>query len=227
MDINSNTWKKMLQDGAKTMNISLSTEQIQLFTMYTLEIIQWNKTTNLTRITDPTDLAIKHFLDSLALSYEIEKIDTALKDINILDVGSGAGFPGIPIKIIFPSIQITLIDSSRKRVSFQKYIIRTLDLKGINSVHTRIEDYARDFQNKIFYDIIVSRAFTNLSDFFSKSKALLKNNGKIVAMKGKNVQKEIDKFSLKYEFIMNKTTYTLPLINQERILITGTKKLLN
>ena len=125
MEIGSEKWKNIIKDGAKTMEIHIDQEQVDQCALHAVELMKWNQKTNLTTITDPLEVAVKHFLDSMAPAPLISQSS------KMLDIGSGGGFPGIPLKILIPSLSVTLIDASRKKVSFLSYLIRTLKLKLI------------------------------------------------------------------------------------------------
>lgn len=185
MRIGSKKWRNVIYDGAKDLEIQIGRENIDQFATHALELIEWTTKTNLTSITDPLEIAVKHFLDSIAPAPIIPP------DASLLDIGSGGGFPGIPLKILMPSLSVTLIDASRKKVSFLKHVIRMLDLDNIEACHVRAEDLSG---NNIFektYDVIISRALSSTVDFVQMSLPLLTEEGFIIAMKGRASDKEI------------------------------------
>lgn len=185
MRIGSKKWRNVIYDGAKDLEIQIGRENIDQFATHALELIEWTTKTNLTSITDPLEIAVKHFLDSIAPAPIIPP------DASLLDIGSGGGFPGIPLKILMPSLSVTLIDASRKKVSFLKHVIRMLDLDNIEAYHVRAEDLSG---NNIFektYDVIISRALSSTVDFVQMSLPLLTKEGFIIAMKGRASDKEI------------------------------------
>ena len=166
------------------INITLTENQIlKLEKFYELLVI-WNEKINLTTILKEEDVYLKHFYDSLTL---IKVIDLN-KELTLLDVGTGAGFPGIVLKIVFPNLKITLLDSMNKRISYLNEIIKELDLKDIDTVCSRVEDYA--LKNREKYDIVVCRAVAHLEILVEITLPLVKVNGYFIAMKS-NANEEI------------------------------------
>ena len=133
MQIGSKKWRDLLYEGAKQLDIQIDKRNIDKFATYALELLKWNQKTNLTAITDPVEVAVKHFLDSIV------PVKIIPHQASLLDIGSGGGFPGIPLKISLPHLSVTLIDASRKKVSFLKHIIRILELGNIKALHIRSE----------------------------------------------------------------------------------------
>jgi len=199
-----------LKDWAQTINIHLTHSQLDQFRRYAETLVQWNKKMNITRITSPRDIAIKHFFDSLAVVSFIENF----RHESILDVGSGGGFPGIPLSLVLPDATFTLLDASRKRVHFLKYVSHVLGTHHVHVCCDRLESFQPDKK----YDIIISRAFTDLSRFASLSKPLLDVSGRIIAMKGQHVFDELNQFDASGYNITIKS-YDLPVINQKRYLV--------
>ena len=168
----------LLIEGAKTFSIALDEKAMEAFDLYLKELLKWNQKINLTAIRSEKGIVLKHFLDSLS-------VRPYLPDHSfILDIGSGAGFPGIPLKIIQPSFEVTLIDSVRKKVDFQRHIIRMLGLRGTEAIHGRVQDRGILQRLQGRFDIVLSRAFSNLRTFLSLSSPFLKQEGTVVAMKG-------------------------------------------
>jgi 16S rRNA (guanine527-N7)-methyltransferase len=169
--------KDLLIEGAKAFGIHLDGKAIEAFEVYLKELLKWNQKINLTAIQTEKGIVLKHFLDSLSV------LPYLLKSSSILDIGSGAGFPGIPLKIVQPTLEATLIDSVRKRVDFQRHIIRTLGLKGIEAIHGRVQDrgIVQRFEGR--FDITLSRAFSDLRTLLLLSFPLLKKGGSVIAMK--------------------------------------------
>ena len=186
MKVTSKEWKKIIQDGAVKFNIPINQNQLDLFAVYAYELEKWNKKINITAIKDPVEIAVKHFLDS------ISAVPFIPKKMKLIDIGSGGGFPGIPLKIMLPSLSITLVDAALKRVNFLKHIIRILNLKDIQAVHSRVEQLGIDDKYFFQFDIAICRAFTNMERYISMALPLLKNGGLIIAMKGSEGKHELD-----------------------------------
>ncbi len=181
----SKKWTEIIEYGAKDLGVILNSKQLDCMAFHKDELIKWNKKFNITSITDPYEIAIKHFIDCLAIIPHIPK------NKKVLDIGSGGGFPGLPLKIANPSIDLTLVDASRKKVSFLNYIIRSLNMSGAKAIHARCEELADNKEFKHKFDCVLSRAFTSLDRFISLSTPFLSKNGFILAMKGKNYNKEL------------------------------------
>ena len=198
------------------INITLTENQIlKLEKFYELLVI-WNEKINLTTILKEEDVYLKHFYDSLTL---IKVIDLN-KELTLLDVGTGAGFPGIVLKIVFPNLKITLLDSMNKRISYLNEIIKELDLKDIDTVCSRAEDYA--LKNREKYDIVVCRAVAHLEILLEITLPLVKVNGYFIAMKS-NANEEIA-LARKKIFALNSKiieilSFKLPFENSIRTLI--------
>jgi 16S rRNA (guanine527-N7)-methyltransferase len=221
MDIGSPQWKQLIADGAKRMGIEVAPEKIDLFAIHGAELIRWNQKTNLTAITEPKGVAVKHFLDSIA---PVRMIPAGA---SVLDIGSGGGFPGIPLKILNPSLAVILIDAVRKKVSFLKHVIRLLGLAGIDACHLRAEE----FHQKPQFDVVVSRALFSLEVLISQALPLLKEGGLIIALKGRSskVRKEWAQWRSAKNRNLSETAdfpievevkkYTLPFDEVERTLL--------
>ena len=214
MDIN------VFIEELEKIGINVSEEQLQQLEKYYKLLIEYNKVMNLTGITEKKEVYLKHFYDSLTLNKAIE-----LNKINSLcDIGSGAGFPGLVIKILFPEINITLVDSLNKRINFLNIVIEELGLQNISAVHSRIEDFAR--QNKEKYDIVTARAVAKTNILLELSMPLLKINGQFVAMKS-NVEEEIININktciLLNCSLIKKEEFDLPIENSLRTLLVFQK----
>lgn len=160
----------------KKLGIEISNESLDKLEKYYSMLIEYNKHTNLTRITEKKEVYLKHFYDSLSIT----KVVT-LKTQKLLDVGTGAGFPGIVLKIFFPNLKVTLVDSLNKRIVFLNEVIEKLELKNIEAIHTRAEDYA--LYNKEKFDIVTSRAVANLRILSELCIPFVKINGYFIPMK--------------------------------------------
>jgi 16S rRNA (guanine527-N7)-methyltransferase len=178
MQIGSTQWQTTIQTGAALFSISLDNSSLNRFALYAKELVTWNRKINLTAITAPDEIAEKHFIDSLAV------VPYLAPDIKILDMGTGAGFPGLPLKIIMPDLKMTLIDASIKKVSFLKHIIRILNLKHIWARHIRAEEFSQEQVANKKFDVVLCRAFSSLNNFFFLALPFLKKGGKALALKG-------------------------------------------
>jgi 16S rRNA (guanine527-N7)-methyltransferase len=186
MKIGSKEWQSVIVDGACRLGVEIDEVAIAAFSIHASELISWNRKINLTAITHPRDVAVKHFLDSLAPAGFIP--DRA----RLLDIGSGGGFPGIPLKILKPSISALLIDGVRKKVNFLKHVIRTLHLRNIETLQIRAENLLKAPRYANSFDVIISRALSDLALFVKSALPLLAEQGTIIAMKGKVGQKELE-----------------------------------
>ena len=175
------------------INIEISDDQINCFEKYYELLIEKNKVMNLTAITDKEDVIVKHFIDSIALiPYLLDKGFNANSELSIIDIGTGAGFPGLPLKIRMPDVKFTLLDSLNKRVSFLNEVIDELKLKDIEALHGRAEDYASDNKYREKYDICVSRAVANLSTLSEYCIPFVKEDGYFISYKAGESEEEIN-----------------------------------
>ena len=154
-------FKELMEGGLDDLNLSLNSGQLEQFYDYYELLIEWNKVMNLTAITELDEVVTKHFIDSLSLIKSVD--DLGEKDRTVIDIGTGAGFPGIPLKIAYPGLKITLLDSLNKRIKYLNEVIDKLGLKEISTIHGRAEDYGRDPLYREKYDLCVSRAVANIS----------------------------------------------------------------
>jgi 16S rRNA (guanine527-N7)-methyltransferase len=178
MEIGSAEWSQLIIDGAASWGVVLRPDHLRLFACHALELVKWNAVTNLTAITQAEGIARNHFLDSLAAA------GLVAPGSHLLDVGSGGGFPGLPLHIFVPGLHTTLLDATRKKVSFLRHVARALDLKDIEAVHARVEELTRQPGRARHYDVIVSRAFSAMDPFVRATLPLLKPNGRLVAFRG-------------------------------------------
>jgi len=166
----------ILTRGAEEMGLQLTAAQLDTFERFVRELDKWNRKVNLTAMTSQEDVAVKHILDALSLCRLLRG------DERLLDIGSGAGVPAIPLKIRMPGLTVSSVDAVGKKVMFQRHVIRLLGLQGIEAVHSRVETMSSAYTQA--FDIIVSRAFSRLELFARLALPLVASGGKLVAMKG-------------------------------------------
>ncbi len=215
-------FSNLMKEYGKEIQIKFTEEQLQKFYKYMNMLIEWNKKINLTAIIEPKEIILKHFIDSL----------TILKYVNdnekMLDVGTGAGFPGIPIKIMNSNIEITLLDSLNKRINFLNEVINKLELKNISAIHSRIEDYGKNNKYREKYDIVTSRAVANLATLSEYMLPMLKIKGKSICMKGSDIKEEVKNSKRAIDIlggeIVNIEELVLPKSDNRRNLIIIEKK---
>lgn len=199
------------------LNITITDDMLEKLDNFYHLLIEWNKKLNLTRITEEKDVYLKHFYDSLTL---VKVVDLNEKE-TLCDVGSGAGFPGIVLKIVYPHLKVTLIDSLNKRVVYLNEIIKELGLENIKAVHTRGEDYHETF------DVVTARAVANIEKLLNYTMQLVKKDGIFIAMKG-NIEVELTKeivTKIEKKYIIRKTEkFMLPKEESDRSLVVIERK---
>lgn len=177
-----------LRRKAEQLNIDLDDNQLEQFRMYYELLIERNKVMNLTGITEYEEVIDKHFIDSILLGKQME----LKRNFSVIDVGTGAGFPGIPLKIAYPKLQVTLLDSLNKRVKFLNDVIDALHLTGINAIHSRAEDTAHNSLYRESFDLCVSRAVANLSTLSEYCLPFVKKSGYFISYKSAQIQEELE-----------------------------------
>ena len=205
----------------KKLGVEINNDQLHQLEIYYNELVAYNSHTNLTSIIKKEDVYLKHFYDSLTLSKAID-----FNNINnIIDIGTGAGFPGVIIKIFYPQIKLTLLDSNNKKTKFLELLVEKLNLNNVTIINDRAEIYAKNNQNK--YDLCVSRAVAFIDIITSLSTPLIKEDGQVILMKGSiNNEKSIldnhlSELNIKSYKVIN---FNLPITNDERNLIILNKK---
>ena len=209
--------KELFLEEVQKLDIELTEEQLNKLDQFYHLMLEWNEKINLTRITEEQDVYLKHFYDSLTLNKVVDLKNTK----TLCDVGTGAGFPGIVLKIVFPNLKITLIDSLQKRVNYLNEVIKELDLKEIEAIHSRGEDYKGSF------DVVTSRAVANIQSLVDYTMHLVSKEGIFVAMKG-NIEEELteevkNKLQRKYN-ILKIEEFTLPIEESKRSFIVMNNK---
>lgn len=183
--MNIEEFEELMKKYGKKIEIEFTDEQLKKFYDYMNLLIEWNQKINLTAITEPKEIILKHFIDSLTINKYIQQKST------LADVGTGAGFPGIPLKILRPDIKVTLVDSLNKRINFLNEVIEKLNLEDIVTVHSRIEDFGKNKSYREKFDYVTARAVANLAVLSEYLIPIAKIGGKCVCMKGSNVEEEI------------------------------------
>ncbi|MBV1883477.1 MAG: 16S rRNA (guanine(527)-N(7))-methyltransferase RsmG [Pseudomonadales bacterium] len=176
--------KRLLQEGAENLQIELSAHQLEQFMAYLQLIMRWNKTYNLTAVKDPKQIVIRHFLDSIAVAPHIS-------GGRILDVGAGAGLPGIPLALLYPLVQFVLLDSNGKKTRFMQQVVAELNLPHVEVAKSRVELFFTEQK----FDQIYSRAFSSIEDKIKNVEHLLREKGQIMALKGDVPKAELIKLA--------------------------------
>ena len=210
-------WRRFLKDSASVLDLQLSEKQIECFYQHMTALMAWSSKINLTAIDDPYEMALKHFIDSIAPIRYCNPMS------RILDMGSGAGFPGLPLKVWHPDIELTMVDAVRKKVSFLKHVVRLLGVKNTRVFHARVEDITHDPTVKAF-DTIVCRAFGSLKYIVECALPLLSGDGQILIWKGHKPEKELRALSPLLDrspdgLSLRMKCYRLPLVEAQRTLV--------
>lgn len=212
--------KETFYNELKKINIELNYNQKKQLELYSDLLIEYNKHTNITAIKNKEGIYLKHFYDSLTIA----KIINLNEDLDLLDIGSGGGFPGIVLKIVYPNLNITLLDSNNKKSEFQKYIIKELSLSNINVINDRAENYIK---NNVKFDIVVARAVSNLNTLSELSIPFVKINGYFIAMKSQAIEEIEDSkkaITILGGKIIDIKEFNLPIENSIRTLIKVKKE---
>ena len=209
----------VLDRGCAELGIQLEQRQRDQFVQYYKLLIEWNKVMNLTGITEFEEVLQKHFVDSLS----VKKVVDLTKISRVIDVGTGAGFPGIPLKIVFPELKITLLDSLQKRIKFLNEVTGKLGLNGIEAVHSRAEDLGRNPEYREKYDLCVSRAVANLSTLSEYCMPFVKPGGYFIPYKSGKIETELQEAKHAVFLLSGKVkevvAFTLPGAEAERSLV--------
>lgn len=216
--------KDLLECGIKQLDINYTENQLNQFMKYYDLLIERNKVMNLTAITDLDEVMVKHFLDSIL----IQDVLDICQYNTLIDIGTGAGFPGIPLKIMFPHLKVTLVDSLNKRLMFLNSVIKELNLRDVNTVHGRAEDLGHNILYREKYDLCVSRAVANLSTLSEYCIPFIKNSGLFVSYKSSDSEQEINSSKNAIKLlgckILKQENVFLPMSDMKRSIIIITKE---
>lgn len=180
--------KELLINGAKQLDIQLSEAQVEQFMKYKVLLQEWNEKMNLTAITEDREVITKHFLDCMTINKALNMSEQK----TVIDIGTGAGFPGLVIKIAFPHLKVTLVDALKKRLTFLETVINELGLTDIECVHSRAEDLGKNKQYREGFDICASRAVANLAVLSEYTLPFVKVDGYLIALKGQKLDEELE-----------------------------------
>jgi 16S rRNA (guanine527-N7)-methyltransferase len=205
----------ILLNGAEQIGITLTGQVVEGYLFYIKELKKWNQRINLTSLTTDKDIAVKHFLDSLTIAPFLQDAT------QVLDIGTGAGFPGLPLKIFAPCIELLLLESSQKKCSFLRHIVRGLKLAGVEIVQGRAEDKKMIERYGSSFDLVLSRALADLPTSLQLVRPYAKRGGRIVGMRGRQGKQERDamewrSFGLQ---LIEQQRLTLPFVEEERVLL--------
>ena len=210
-------FEENLKDKMEKIDINLSKEQLEQFYQYEKMLLEWNEKINLTSITEENEVILKHFVDSATISHYIKKDD------KVADIGTGAGFPGVPLKIINSENDLVLIDSLNKRINFLKNVIEELRLKNIKAIHSRAEEIGHNKEYRQKFDIVTSRAVAKLNVLLEYMLPLTKIGGRCICLKGPNIEEEVNEAKNAIEVLGGKIEkiekLTLPDSDNERSII--------
>ena len=184
---------KKLIKGAGKLGIKLSSGQVKQFELYYQELIEWNKQINLTAITDYSSVQVKHFLDSLTITLALSEEEVAAPDFNIIDVGTGAGFPGVPLKIVFPQPRLVLIEPTTKKTAFLHHIVGKLELKNVEVLNSRAEEAAHLPLYREQFTLVLSRAVALLPTLVELTLPFCRIGGRFIAQKKGAIEQELNR----------------------------------
>lgn len=205
-----------LRSAVAEAGLLLPEDALRAFEVIASELQKWNSRHNLTALCKVEDVAIKHFVDSLFLTEQVSDGE------NVMDIGSGAGFPALPLKVMRPNSRVVSVDAVSKKVMFQKHVARSLRVSGFEAVHARVEDLQAIFGGQ--FDVVTSRAFSRLDTFVKLAAPFINDNGRLIAMKGPEVHSEIiqsePELRSKGFMVTQVIEYELPLKKGKRSLVT-------
>lgn len=224
--------EQILKDATSELGVMLTDRMVGQFVEYYRLLIEWNQKMNLTAITEPEEVVMKHFTDSLTLVHVMEGMER--HSLNMIDIGTGAGFPGIPLKIVFPNLSITLLDSLNKRVRFLDEVCGRLGLDDVKTCHGRAEEYGRNLEYRERYDICVSRAVSNLATLSEYCLPFVRTGGYFISYKSEKAIEELKgaerairilggEIGMVHEFVLNGTDAKRVLIKINKVKQTGAR----
>ncbi|MDX8045461.1 16S rRNA (guanine(527)-N(7))-methyltransferase RsmG [Gracilibacillus sp. S3-1-1] len=212
------------QDQLKEQGIELTERQVEQFEIYFHTLVEWNEKMNLTAITDKEEVYRKHFYDSVTAAFYFDFTN----EIHVCDVGAGAGFPSIPLKILFPNIHVTIVDSLNKRISFLNHLATELGLEGVSFYHDRAELFGKNEKFRHEFDVVMARAVARTSVLAELCLPLVRTDGTFIAMKGANAQEELANAENAIELLGGKLQrvehFSLPNNDGERNIVIIDKK---
>ncbi|OXS76522.1 16S rRNA (guanine(527)-N(7))-methyltransferase RsmG [Domibacillus enclensis] len=215
---------EQFQSALAERGIVLSEEQLAQFNRYYELLVEWNEKMNLTAITEREDVYMKHFFDSITAGFYID----LTKPLRLLDVGAGAGFPSIPLKIVFPDLNVTIIDSLNKRITFLNHLASELGLENVQFVHGRAEEMGQKPEHREQYDLVTARAVARMSVLSELCLPFARTGGSFVAMKAASASDEMDTAKKAIQTLGGKTddvfSFKLPIENSERTIIVVRKE---
>jgi 16S rRNA (guanine527-N7)-methyltransferase len=215
MQVGSEQWIALLTRGASLMDINLSSIQAIQMAAHAKALLEWNRKINLTAITDPEQVVIKHFLDSIAPMRHIPEQG------GLIDIGTGGGFPGLPLKVMRPDQPMIFLDASRKKVNFVKFILRQLGLPNAEAIQARVEEFSQNRGDQGRFTTVISRAFTDIESISHMAGALLSKEGRIIIYQGpKEEIRQVHNPSLIAPLrILHTIDYQFPIIGDRRTLV--------
>nr|MBN1229024.1 16S rRNA (guanine(527)-N(7))-methyltransferase RsmG [Anaerolineae bacterium] len=200
--------KTLIQLAADLFNVQFTPQQVTAFLTYAEELIAWNQHTNLTAITDPEDIEIRHFIDSLSCVLVLKPRQAGLK---VIDIGTGAGFPGLPLKILYPSLNLSLVEATRKKLDFVQHMIDRLDIKGVSLHHNRAEELGQSAEHREKYDWVLARAVAGMPTLAEYMLPLAKLGGRCLSQKGENAPQEVVEAQNAIQILGGKVVQLIPL----------------